>query len=159
FFALGLMSKPMLVTLPFVLLLLDWWPFRRFNLSRRQSTNASLGHSSTPILRLLLEKAPFLALAAVSSVITFVVQRKGGAVSTSISIGARNANAVVSYVRYLGKTFWPFDLSVLYPHPGQWPATRVIGSAAVLVLISAVMIALARKATGLAQNGGAKRSE
>ena len=112
-FALGLMSKPMLVTVPFVLLLLDYWPLQRFR-------RAALG-------RLVAEKAPFLLLAAASSVVTFIVQQKGGAVSTSLSVGARIANALVSYVRYIGKMFWPDDLSVLYPHPGHWPVWQVIG--------------------------------
>jgi tetratricopeptide (TPR) repeat protein len=144
-YALGLMSKPMLVTLPFVLLLLDWWPLRRFSPSIRQSTNPLFHHSTTPFPRLLLEKIPFLALAAASCIVTFLVQRKGGAVSASISLGARISNALVSYVRYLGKTFWPFDLSVLYPHPGQWPAQSVIASTILLLALTATLIALARK--------------
>jgi tetratricopeptide (TPR) repeat protein len=120
-FALGLMSKPMLVTLPFVLLLLDYWPLGRLTAKSNLSS-------------LVLEKLPFFVLSAISSIITFVVQREGGAVSTSISFAARLANAVVSYVRYLGKMFWPVDLSVLYPHPGSWPAS-IVGGAAVLLLV------------------------
>jgi tetratricopeptide (TPR) repeat protein len=138
FFTLGLMSKPMLVTLPFVLLLLDYWPLQRLRPSTFNSRPSTLP-------RLLAEKAPFFLLAAASSLVTFVVQRKGGAVSTSLSVGARVANAVVSYIRYIGKVFWPMDLSVLYPHPGHWPAWQVIASAALLVGISAVVIVLARK--------------
>ena len=64
----------------------------------------------------------------VSSVVTFIVQRKGGAVSTSLSLGARMANALVSYLRYVGKLFWPENLSVLYPHPGTWPLGLVMGA-------------------------------
>jgi len=111
FFALGLMSKPMLVTLPFVLLLLDYWPLGRLSLP-------SIGQSATPPLRLFLEKAPFFALTAVSCVLTFLVQRACGAM-TSLDKGpleVRLANALVSYVRYLGKTLWPSDLSVFYPY-------------------------------------------
>jgi tetratricopeptide (TPR) repeat protein len=144
FFGLGLMSKPMLVTTPFVLLLLDYWPLRRFNLPTiHQSTNPSsqsnnpLIHTvGVPLRSLLLEKVPFLVLSVASCVITFLVQRKGGAVSTSISVGARIANAVVAYVRYLGDCFWPSKLSVLYPHPGHWPAWEVGGAALVLIGIS-----------------------
>ena len=137
-FALGLMSKPMLVTWPFALLLLDWWPLGRLELKTQDSKLKTL-------CRLLLEKFPFFLLAVVSCVITFIVQRKGGAVSASISLGDRISNALVSYVRYLGKMLWPHDLSVLYPHPGTWPAAQVIGSAVILLAISVAVIALARK--------------
>jgi len=143
FFILGLMSKPMLVTLPFVLLLLDYWPLRRFE---RSTLNSRL----STILRLVAEKVPFFLLAAASSVITFKVQQKGGAVSTSISLGARIANALVSYVRYIGKLFWPADLSILYPHPGHWPVWQVIAAAALLLAISVAVILLARRQPYLA---------
>jgi tetratricopeptide (TPR) repeat protein len=142
-FALGLMSKPMLVTLPFVLLLLDYWPLRRFELS-------TLNSQLSTISRLVAEKVPFFLLAAASSVITFLVQRKGGAVSTSLSVEARIANALVSYIRYIGKTFWPVDLSILYPHPGRWPAWQVIGSAALLLAVFAAVLLLARRRPYLA---------
>jgi protein O-mannosyl-transferase len=137
FFALGLMSKPMLVTVPFVLLLLDYWPLQRFGPS-------ALNPQSSTLRRLALEKAPFFLLAAISSVITFIVQRKGGAVSTSLTVGERIANALVSYVRYVGKLFWPMDLSILYPHPGHWPTWQVITSLALLLVLSIVVILLAR---------------
>src|SRR5262249_40562953 len=153
FFALGLMSKPMLVTTPFVLLLLDYWPLRRLdvhqsnNPSIQQSSSPSLHHSITPLLQLVLEKLPFFLLSAASSVITFVVQREGGAVSslTTLSVGARLANAVVSYARYLGKTFWPVNLSVLYPHPGHWPMWSVIASGVLLLVICVSVVVSARK--------------
>jgi protein O-mannosyl-transferase len=138
FFALGLMSKPMLVTLPFVLLLLDCWPLQRFQLSAVKSQLSTL-------CRLVVEKVPFFLLATASSIATFIVQRKGGAVSTSLSLGARVANALVSYVRYIGKMLWPSDLSILYPHPGHWPVWQVIVSAALLLAIFAVLIMLARR--------------
>jgi tetratricopeptide (TPR) repeat protein len=142
-FSLGLMSKPMLVTLPFVLLLLDFWPLQRF----RPSAPAT--GPSFP-WRLLAEKVPFLLLAVASSVVTFIAQRKGGAVSTSLSLGARVANAVVSYMRYIGKTLWPRDLSILYPHPGHWPAWEVAASVVLLLAICAVVILLARRRPYLA---------
>ena len=134
-FALGLMSKPMLVTLPFVMLLLDFWPLKRI-------TNHE---SRINLWRLLAEKIPFFALCVASSVVTFLVQKKGGAVSAALPVSARLANALVSYVRYLRKTFWPDDLSVLYPHPGHWPTTLVAGAAVLLVLLTlAALLCLKR---------------
>ena len=119
-FAAGLMSKPMLVTLPLVLLILDFWPFARC--------------SSPAGLRLpLVEKIPFFALSGVTAVLTVLMQRQGGDFVLDVPVGARAGNAVVSLARYLGKFFWPFDLSVCYPHPGHWPASVVL-SASVLAL-------------------------
>ncbi len=130
-FSLGLMSKPMLVTLPFVMLLLDFWPLQRFNALTFQQT-----------LRLLLEKIPFFALCVASSVVTFLVQKKGGAVSVALPVSARVANALVSYARYLRKTFWPDDLSVLYPHPGHWPMWQIAGAAILVGILTIVAIGL-----------------
>jgi protein O-mannosyl-transferase len=138
FFALGLMSKPMLVTVPFVLLLADFWPLQRFG-------SSAVGARASSAWRLLAEKAPFFLLAVLSSVVTFIAQRKGGAVSTSLSLGARVANAVVSYIRYIGKMLWPRDLSILYPHPGHWPAWEVAAAAVLLVGICAGVILVARR--------------
>jgi tetratricopeptide (TPR) repeat protein len=128
FFALGLMAKPMLVTLPFVLLLLDYWPLRRLQAGKLPG--------------LLLEKTPFFLLAVVSSAVTFVVQQRGGAVSAmaALPLGPRVGNVFISYVRYLGKTFWPVDLSVLYPHPRHWPVAEVGGAIILLTLISAWVV-------------------
>jgi tetratricopeptide (TPR) repeat protein len=105
FLALGLMSKPMLVTWPLVMLLLDYWPLERCQTRRAW--------------RLLAEKIPFFALAAAVGVATFMVQKQGHAVKTfeAFPLGARGANALLSYGRYLGKLFWPTDLAVFYPHP------------------------------------------
>jgi tetratricopeptide (TPR) repeat protein len=135
-FALGLMSKPMLVTVPFVLLLVDYWPLQRFQLAPFNLQSATI---------LILEKLPFLALSVTSSVITFLVQRKGGAVSTTISFGARAANAVVSYVHYVLDMFWPNHLSVLYPHPGTWPILQVVASAIFLIVVTAAVLFSLRK--------------
>ncbi len=126
-FALGLMSKPMLVTTPFVLLLIDYWP-----LGRLKTGDSRL----KTFLLLVWEKVPFFALSVASSVVTFLVQRKGGAVSTALTVGERIANAVVSYARYIRKMFWPDDLSVLYPHPGHWPLWQVLVCAALLIGVS-----------------------
>jgi protein O-mannosyl-transferase len=113
FFALGLMSKAMLVTWPFVMLLLDAWPLQRFKVQG----------SGFKVQNLIWEKIPFLVLSAASSVVTFTVQHQAGVVATlaKYSALARTENAVVSYARYLGKTFWPFNLANPYPHPGFWP--------------------------------------
>ena len=134
-FALGLMSKPMLVTLPFVLVLLDFWPLRRFQLSATKHERSSLW----------LEKVPFLALSLCSSWVAFLAQKRGGAVDVSLSLGARVANALVSYVRYLGAIFWPENLCVFYPHPGRWPAGQAFASGVVLLTVSAAVLLLWRK--------------
>lgn len=140
-FAMGLMSKPMLVTVPCLLLLLDYWPHRRLRFD---------GSGPSAVLPLVLEKLPFITLALASSVITFVVQRSGGAVSTSLAVPARLANALVSYVRYLAKTVWPVNLSVLYPHPGHWPGWQVGGSGVLLLMICTIVTVAARKRPYLA---------
>jgi tetratricopeptide (TPR) repeat protein len=103
-FALGLMAKPMLVTLPFVLLLLDYWPLER------------LGRDNA--VRLVVEKTPLFILSAISSVITFVVQRSGGAViqMEEVPIGIRAANGLISYLIYIAKMFWPSRLAAFYPY-------------------------------------------
>jgi tetratricopeptide (TPR) repeat protein len=131
-FAVGLMCKPMLVTLPCVLLLLDFWPLRRS------------GAASVPRAwpRLLAEKVPFFALSAASSVVTYLVQQKGGSVSAALSLDARLANAAVAVARYLGKFIWPFDLAVLYPYPpsGRWSADFVFGAIMLLAAISGLAL-------------------
>jgi Flp pilus assembly protein TadD len=146
FFALGLMSKPMLVTLPVVLLLLDLWPLRRMQhagtgpmLDARRSTLHAPLH---PLLPLLLEKIPFFLLAALSGVVTYFVQRSGGAVmpTAELSLSGRIANALVSYVRYIGKLLWPADLAVFYPRPEHWPAWQVVGASLALAVITALVL-------------------
>ena len=134
-FGLGLMSKPMLVTWPFVLLLLDLWPLKRFELTRQ-------GLEILP--RLVIEKIPFFALSVGSSIVTFLVQRTGGAVSKGISFGARLENAVVAYARYIGDFFWPSDLAVLYPHPGTWSWWHILISCALLTVVTVAVIVFAR---------------
>ena len=133
-FALGLLSKPMLVTLPFVLLLLDYWPLRRLQLK----TQDSRLKTSLP---LLLEKLPFLVLAALASVVTFVVQQQGGAVvaAESLPLSARVGNALISYSRYLGKLFWPTDLAVFYPHPPQWLLRGLLLAGGLILGVSALV--------------------
>ena len=127
-FAFGLMSKPMLVTLPFVLLLLDYWPLERFN-------GNNLRH-------LILEKIPFFILAAVSSVVTFFVQRSAGAVREieSIPLTARTANAVIAYVKYIEKLFVPARLAPFYPFPDEMPPLWQVFAAIILLLIITALV-------------------
>jgi Flp pilus assembly protein TadD len=129
FFALGLMSKPMLVTLPFVLLLLDYWPLQRV-------PGSGLGLARWS--RLVLEKGPFFALAAASCVVTFIVQQHGEAVVTltSYPLRFRLENAVVAYVEYLLKSVWPVHLAVIYPLPKDLPLVPVLAATMTLILIS-----------------------
>ena len=134
---LGLLAKPMVVTLPVVLLLLDYWPLGRLK-------------SAVPArrLNLLLEKLPLLAVAAAFGALTIYAQHQSGAMPSleAISPRARLANVLVSYVRYLGKTFWPADLAVFYPHPLEGlPTGQVIGAGVLLALITAAALALARR--------------
>jgi tetratricopeptide (TPR) repeat protein len=200
FFAVGLMAKPMLVTLPFTLLLLDYWPLQRFEqkkpaeevrteVSKRGAgTPASAGVTSSlrksggkrgplsadeikgksgkkrtwqgmvkeekpaahtnqwALVRpLLLEKIPLLALAALSCIVTYFAQKKGGAVISfeGIPPGVRIANALVSYIIYIGKTIWPNNLAVLYPHPGVRPLWQVLGA---VLFLGAVTFAVIRTA-------------
>ena len=157
FFALGLMAKPMLVTLPFVLLLLDYWPLRRLQEAGSGGRQAQvIVQDAKPADRryqwalvrpLLIEKMPFFALAALSSVATFIAQRKGGAVASLevIPPGERIANAFVSYIIYIGKTIWPENLAVLYPHPGWRPLWQVPGAVLLLIAVTLIVIREAKK--------------
>ena len=123
-FALGLMTKPMLVTLPFTLLLLDYWPLKR-----------------TGLRSLLKEKAPLFAMAAASSVATVWAQRAGGAIQSleTFTLSERLANALLSYVGYIGKTLWPLSLAVFYPYPHVgFGSPAVLASALVLTVITVV---------------------
>jgi Flp pilus assembly protein TadD len=136
-FVLGLMSKPMLVTLPCVLLLLDYWPLKR--------TSIALEFSSSS--KLVVEKVPFFALALGASVVTYIVQKAGGAVAPleTNPLGDRVANALISYVRYIGKTFWPVDLSVRYAYPSHWPLGLVAGAAGLLMVLTLFFVVRAAR--------------
>ncbi|MGA2026242.1 MAG: hypothetical protein ABSH17_04120, partial [Syntrophobacteraceae bacterium] len=185
FFALGLMAKPMLVTLPFTLLLLDYWPLQRFEpkksgqefrtrVNEPLSANkrkGKLGRKQTPgsgpgqavqgmvneekpaahkyqwalIRPLLREKIPLFALAALSCIVTYIAQKKGGAVVSieAFPPGVRIANAFVSYIIYIGKTIWPSNLAVFYPYPGLWAFWQVLGA---VLFLGAVTFAVIRTA-------------
>jgi tetratricopeptide (TPR) repeat protein len=128
-FCLGLMSKPMIVTLPFVLLLVDVWPLRR------PRTAA-----------LVWEKIPLLALAGVSAVVTFLVQKTGGAVELLIvrPIGMRIGNALLSYAAYIGQMFWPAKLALLYPYPGPLVEWQVLFAGLLIAGISFFVLRMYR---------------
>jgi tetratricopeptide (TPR) repeat protein len=180
FFVLGLMAKPMLVTLPFVLLLLDYWPLQRFEpkksaqqfrtelnkslaankrkgkSSRKHTTSRSVELEEKPADRkyqwalirpLLREKIPLFALAALSSIVTFIAQQKGGAVKSieAFPPGVRIANAFVSYIVYIGKTIWPINLAVYYPHRGLWPLWQALGAVLLLIAVTISVIRTAKR--------------
>ena len=128
-FALGLMSKPMLVTAPLILLLLDLWPLKRVQNSEAE-TFPGKGLGS-----LLAEKVPFFTLAAADGLVTFWAQSQAGAVKElgELPLLERTANGLISYWRYIGKLFWPVDLSVFYPFPSGWPLWQVTVAALTLV--------------------------
>jgi hypothetical protein len=141
-FAIGLLAKPMLVTLPFVLLLLDWWPLGRF-------AGSSGSSGSSGWWRLVREKLPLFALAAASSMATVIAQHMGGAVVRLevISFGLRIETALVSYAAYILKMFWPTRLFMYYPYPASVPGWQVATSVLFLVAVTAiVMIARRRRA-------------
>jgi len=151
FFAFGLMAKPMLVTLPFVLLLLDFWPLRRLHTATTPSiTHHPSSITDHPSPRLLWEKAPFFILAGVSSLLTCLAQRGAEVPFASLSLAQRFTNSLVSYGRYLGKAIWPQNLAVYYPHPGHWPAWEVAGAALLLFAVTLFAIAQWRKRPYLA---------
>jgi protein O-mannosyl-transferase len=174
FLALGLMSKPMLVTWPVVMLLLDYWPLRRM-----QNAEASDGQHTTPVLRssaaeggrttqhvsgltpqsqianrksqillpLFVEKIPFFVLVVLTSLVTVVVQKREGilAVGAGLPLSARLGNALISYCRYLGKMFWPVNLAVYYPHPGHWPLGMVLVAGGLILGVSVLVWRLRRR--------------
>ena len=164
-FALAAMSKPMVVTFPFVLLLLDFWPLRRFQLrappppvregrakSRPGPPVAKTASKLPPPWRLLLEKVPFFAISAALCWKTFLVQKSGGAMmdAAHLPIASRIGNAFISYVRYPAKMFWPENLSALYLRTGDWRAWQVAGAVLLLAGLTAWIVAQARTRPWLA---------
>ncbi len=144
-FTMGLMAKPMLVTLPFVLVLLDYWPLQRVQMIGAKEKGKP--QSPTPkdstdqkavFLSLIWEKAPLFLLAVVSSTVTFLAQQSGGSVRSLdvLPIKIRVANAVVSYMGYIGKMIWPSKLAVFYPHTGMPPTWQLVGAGFLLACIS-----------------------
>jgi len=128
-FALGLMAKPMLVTLPFVLLLFDYWPIERFKKEK--------------LHYLILEKIPLFIFSAASCIVTVIAQRSGGALESTetIPLGFRMANAILSYAKYIQKTFWPTKLAFFYPHPAtEFNLLLLLVSLSLLLAISVYVI-------------------
>ncbi len=158
-FVLGLMAKPQVITLPFLLLLWDYWPLRRMEgvnllggagprdvqpalaergLERGIQPNLIPGRRFS---QLLLEKLPLVALSAISAAITMRAQRVGGGLNPELTLSTRLANAVVSYVRYVGKAFWPSNLAPMYPHPGNsLPTADVLVASLFLLLVTTLVI-------------------
>ena len=141
-FALGLMAKPQIVTLPFVLLLWDYWPLQRMG-----APPAAVGLPAAPAPRsfayLVWEKLPLFVLAAADAVITVLAQRAGASVRTlaEVPLAVRLENVIVCYVQYMGKAFWPSRLVPLYPRPENlFPGWQVLGAAALLVLVTVLVV-------------------
>jgi tetratricopeptide (TPR) repeat protein len=144
-FVLGLLAKPMVVTLPFVLLLLDVWPLRRMALWRDGQRVISAGDGALAI-RLLGEKLPLFALAAASSIATVIVQRRGGAVGnlSAYPLGLRLENAIVNYVAYIWKMIWPARLSAFYPYRQSLSVWVVCAAALLLIAVTVAVVRGAR---------------
>lgn len=144
-FVLGLMSKPMLVTLPFVLLLLDYWPLNRLQIDPSDAIGSSQ-HKSIAF-RLVWEKTPLFVLVVISGIITVYAQKHGGLVVSldEIPFGARVTNTLVAYVKYIGKMIYPAKLAAIYPHPGTLPWWQVISACLLLISISYAVIKLVKQ--------------
>lgn len=140
FFALGLMSKPMLVTVPFLLLLLDYWPRNRFVL---RDVNPQL--LPRRILRLIFEKLPFLVLSLASCVVTILAQRQAIKPMDALSPSLRLGNALTSYITYLVQLVWPENLAVYYPYRIDIPAWQTVGAGTLLFLITLLGVLAARR--------------
>jgi tetratricopeptide (TPR) repeat protein len=156
-FCLGLMSKPMIITLPFVLLLLDVWPLRRIALPGSKATGAPKQKArptpdAKPLRPVLLEKVPLFALSAGMSVVTYFVQQRGGAIPSLewIPLGTRLGNALISYIAYIAQMFWPTRLAVFYPYPSELPVWKVVGAGLVLVGGSVLALRTVRRLPYLA---------
>ena len=134
FFILGMMSKPAIVVLPFILMLLDYWPLARYQSDKPGMAMGLIGTISASIK----EKIPFFVITVAGSVLTYVAQKSGGAVTAldTLPLNVRIANALLSYATYLGKAFWPHKLVILYPYPDTIPVWHLAVSAVLLGFIS-----------------------
>ncbi|MGA2781720.1 MAG: tetratricopeptide repeat protein [Smithella sp.] len=133
-FVLALMSKPMVVTLPVVMILLDYWPLRRF-----ESKKGNL------ILWQLREKIPFFILSAALVIITFYTPNEQESYIKGFPLSSRIANAHVSFMTYLGRTFWPHDMAAFYPFPAQIPTWQVIGASLLILIITVTVIVMMKR--------------
>ncbi|ACH38134.1 TPR domain protein [Citrifermentans bemidjiense Bem] len=146
-FVAGLMAKPMLVTLPVVLLLLDYWPFRRL-FSEVDAGGAGVGSArATPLFVLMKEKIPFFLFSALSSIITIYGQQHGGAMATlaKAPIYLRVENSLVAYAKYLGLMLWPRGLAILYPFPQSVPLWQPAAAVLILAVLTAAVFILRRR--------------
>jgi protein O-mannosyl-transferase len=156
-FVLGLMAKPQIITLPFVLLLWDYWPLRRMAIDHEPEFDAPDNRAAlaknrlerSPLLqrsfsRLLVEKLPLLALSAISAVITMEAQKRGG-LNPEVTFSGRLANAIVCYARYLGKAVWPAHLAPMYPHPGNYVPKWEAFTALLLLLVITALVTAGRR--------------
>lgn len=141
-FVLSLMAKPLSVTFPFMLLLWDYWPLKRFQCGREPTDRTPAEIATRPAYKLILEKIPLFILSAASSVVTMLAQRSAGATVVPwavLPLTARLKNAAVAYVVYLGKLTWPAKLAVMYPHPGNGIAGWKVGlGTAILIAVSVI---------------------
>ncbi len=151
-FSLGLMAKPMLVTLPFVLLLLDFWPLKREELNLTMNgSNTELSWwpkiNTRGILRLILEKVPLMIMALAASGVTFYAQSVGGSVKSleRVSLASRIQNAIITYVVYLWKMVWPLNLAVYYPYPKQFSTLTVVMCPLLLIAITVIVVMSVRR--------------
>jgi tetratricopeptide (TPR) repeat protein len=143
-FLLALLSKPMLVTLPFVMLLLDYWPLDRY----QDVSFPPAKYHRRIALKLLWEKIPFIIMSIASSAVTFWAQKEGESLVpvTVLPVATRLSNALISYVVYLKKIFWPVDLAVFYPYELSLPLWNVLISVLILIIITAIVLYFIRKA-------------
>jgi tetratricopeptide (TPR) repeat protein len=143
-FILGLMSKPMIITLPLLMLLMDFWPFKRDLYGEKGQGLGQILHKATALLR---EKLPFFLSSLMSAIITIYAQHKGGS-TISIEILpfiSRLENALVAYVKYIVKTIWPIDLAVLYPANLKLPFWQICGSFSLLILVTVISVLVGRR--------------
>jgi tetratricopeptide (TPR) repeat protein len=143
-FVLGLMSKPMLVTLPIVMLLMDFWPLERCG---HKEQSQGLRQRLKIVTTLVIEKIPFFACSIFSSVVAIYAQRNVGATNSlyTLRFMLRIENALICYVKYIFKTLWPHDMAVFYPLPKSFQFWQVIGSLIILLLISVTVIRAGRR--------------
>ncbi|MCJ7772589.1 MAG: tetratricopeptide repeat protein, partial [Desulfobacterales bacterium] len=145
FYAMGLMSKPMVVTLPFVLLLLDYWPLKRFTIEGKRDPPKIRDHHIH--FRLLFEKIPFLLMAIVSSVLTYIAQSRGGAVTSfdTLPFINRVSNAIHSYVHYIYKMIFPSKMAIFYPHPILIPTWMFIINFSIILFLTILFVKLSSR--------------
>jgi Tfp pilus assembly protein PilF len=145
FFALGLMAKPMLVTLPFVLLLLDWWPLDRLQLNQGATPETTGTVAFRPVLRLVMEKLPFLVLSIIACAMTLRAASRALMPLAQIPLLPRLVNALLSYFRYVEKMVWPQNLVAVYPNDPVWPGVEVMMAGVFLIVVSVAAIRLWKK--------------